>query len=70
MPLRVLMAGAPGSIWLTGELDAATFKTADWQQGGRARVMFEHDRGAGVTFAADVTLEPGQRTFSAVAPPG
>ena len=70
LPARLQLAGAPGAIWVIGELDAATVKTAEWQQGGRARLTFEHERGAGPPLDADVVLEPGQRSFSAAPPSG
>jgi hypothetical protein len=70
MPVRLHLAGAPGRIWATGELDAATFKAAEWQQGGVARLTFEHDRGASPPFETDVILAPGQRSFNAAPPPG
>jgi hypothetical protein len=68
VPLRIITAAAPGRIWLTGELDAATLKSTDWQNGGIARVAFEHDRGAAPPVSAEVSLTPGQKTFTVSAP--
>jgi VWFA-related protein len=68
VPLRVITAAAPGRIWLTGELDAATLKLAEWQNGGTARVAFEHERGAAPPVSAEISLAQGQKTFT-IAPP-
>lgn len=74
VPVRVQTAAGPGQIWMTGEIDAATLKGEEWQQGGRARLSFEHERGAAAAIEKEITLEPGQRTFSAhegaALPPG
>jgi VWFA-related protein len=70
VPLRVHSAGAPGYIWFTGELDAATLKTPEWQQGGRVRVTFQHDRGGAAPSQVELTLAPGQAAFTAAPPPG
>jgi len=70
VPIRVHTLGAPGHIWLTGEFDAATLKSEEWQQGGRARVLFQHDRGETPPLQVDLTLDPGQRTFQATVPAG
>jgi VWFA-related protein len=70
VPLRVHTMGAPGQIWLTGEFDPATLKLAEWQQGGRGRVFFQHDRGDTPAMQVDLTLEPGQRTFQVSPPAG
>lgn len=70
VPVRVHLAGAPGHIWVTGELDAATLKQTEWQQGARVRLTFEHDRGLSASFNAEVDLEPGQRSFNATPPAG
>jgi VWFA-related protein len=68
VPLRLHTAGAPNQIWLTGEIDAATLKSADWQKGAQGRVIFQHDRGASPPIQADLSLAPGQSVFS-VTPP-
>ena len=70
VPVRVHTVGAPGHIWLTGEFDAATLKSEEWQQGGRGRVFFQHERGATAPLQVDVTLTPGQRTFQMTPPAG
>ena len=69
VPLRLHTTGAPNRLWLVGELDAATLKSAEWQQGGRGRVIFQHDRGASAPVQTDIALTPGQSTFSVVPPP-
>ncbi len=68
VPLRVIAAAAPGGIWVTGELDAATLKSTEWQKGGVARVLFQHDRGNAPPVSADVSLAQGQKTFTLGAP--
>jgi len=55
---------------VTGELDASTLKAPEWQEGGTARVRFEHEKGASAPTEADVTLEPGQRSFNVSPPEG
>ena len=70
VPLRVHTMGAPGQIWLTGEFDAATLKSEEWQQGGRARVFFQHERGDTPAMQVELTLDPGQRTFQVSPPAG
>jgi VWFA-related protein len=70
VPVRVHALAAPGHIWLTGEFDAATIKSAGWQQGGRGRVFFQHDRGQAPPWQVDVSLTPGQRTFQVSPPAG
>ncbi len=65
VPIRVQTAGGRGQIWLTAEIDAATLKSAEWEQGGRARLVVEHERGAAGAIDKEITLAPGQRTFSA-----
>jgi VWFA-related protein len=69
VPIRLHTVGAPNRLWLVGELDAATLKSAEWRQGGRGRVVFQHDRGASAPLQTDVTLTPGQSTFSVMPPP-
>jgi VWFA-related protein len=69
VPLRLHTTGAPNRVWLVGELDAATLKSAEWQQGGSGRVIFQHDRGASPPLQTDITLAPGQSTFSIMPPP-
>lgn len=64
VPVRVSAAAAAGQIWLTTELDVATLKLPEWQQGGEAKVSMEHERGATAPYAVNVTLEPGQRSFN------
>lgn len=68
MPLRAEAVGGPGYIWFTMELDAATAKQTQWQAGGKGRMIVEHERGDLSPIAADVTLDPGQRTLSLVRP--
>lgn len=70
VPLRVQAAASPRQIWVTSELDAATLKSGDWQDGGQARVVFEHDRGAAAPAETTVTIEPGQRAINVTPPPG
>jgi VWFA-related protein len=70
VPLRVHTLGAPGQIWLTGEFDPTILKSEEWQQGGRGRVLFQHDRGETPSMEVDLTLAPGQRTFQVSPPPG
>jgi VWFA-related protein len=61
LPLRVQTAANASHMWITAELDAATVKSAEWQQGGRLRVVIEHERGAAPPIEREMTLEPGQR---------
>ncbi|MFN2447072.1 MAG: VWA domain-containing protein [Vicinamibacterales bacterium] len=70
VPLRATATGGPGYIWFTGEVDAATLKKPEWQEGGQAHITIEHERGDVNPLVADVTLEPGQRMFSLVRPEG
>lgn len=70
VPVRVQAISAPDQIWLTGEFDPSTLKADEWQQGGRARVLFQHDRGDTAPLQVDVALERNQRTFQAHVPPG
>ena len=69
-PLRVQAAAAPTRIWITGELDPAVAKAAQWEHGARVRAIFEHDKGARPPSHAEITLDPGQRTFLVTAPAG
>ena len=66
VPLRLRAAAAPGQIWITAELEATTLKQPEWQQGGRLRLMLEHERGAAPPLERTLTLQPGQRTISLV----
>ena len=68
VPVRVHATAGAGMIWLTAELDPATQKLPEWTDGGRARVSFEHERGSAPPVDVDVTLKPGQRTFSLTQP--
>lgn len=70
LPFRVQASAGLGQIWITTELDAATLKSTEWQQGGRARFIFEHDRGAAAPVEADVAIAAGQRAFNVTPPPG
>jgi VWFA-related protein len=70
VPVRLQTAGAPGQIWFIGELDSSLLKASEWQQGGRARISFQHDRGGAPPSQVELTLAPGQGTFSTTAPPG
>jgi VWFA-related protein len=63
LPLRVQTAASTGQLWVTAELDAATLKSPEWQQGGRLRMVIEHERGASPPIERDVTLDAGQRTL-------
>jgi VWFA-related protein len=69
VPLRLQSAAAPTHIWLAGELDPATFRNPDWQQGGRLRATFEHEKGASARFVVEQSLPAGRRTFLVTAPP-
>jgi hypothetical protein len=63
-------------LWVTAELDPATVKGTEWQQGGRLRMVIEHERGATPPIERDVTIDAGQRTLrlaeggSPALPPG
>lgn len=70
VPVRVQATAAPSEIWVTAELDPATVKSIEWQQGGRARLVFEHERGAAAPAEVDVSIAPGQRAFNASPPAG
>jgi VWFA-related protein len=70
VPIRVQAAAAPSRIWLTSELDASILKLPEWQQGGRAQVFFDHDRGGAPPVQVEVVLAPGQRTFNVSPPDG
>jgi hypothetical protein len=63
MPLRVQTAATTNQLWVTAELDPATAKSAEWQQGGRLRMTIEHERGAAPPIERETTLEAGQRTL-------
>ncbi|MGQ0732524.1 MAG: VWA domain-containing protein [Acidobacteriota bacterium] len=64
VPMRVHAAAGRARIWITAELDGTTLKAAEWQQGGTARVRFEHERGASLPIETEVALDAGQRTLS------
>jgi VWFA-related protein len=68
LPLRIETAAAPSQIWITGELDAATAKSKEWQNGGRVRVLFEHEKGAAPRTQSEIEVAAGQRTFQVTAP--
>ena len=70
VPLRVQAAAAPSQIWITGELDPALGKDPAWTKGGRVRIQFEHETGAGRASVADGELAPGARTFIMTPPSG
>jgi VWFA-related protein len=70
VPLRVHSSASPHQIWLTGEFDAATVKLPEWQQGGVAHIVFEHERGASAAMEIDVPVAPGQRMFQVTPPTG
>lgn len=61
--VRVNATAGAGQIWITSELDAATLKAPEWQQGGTARVSIEHETGAAAPVLKEVSLKAGQRTF-------
>lgn len=64
LPVRVQATAGLSQIWVTTELDVATLKLPEWEKGGRARIVLEHDRGAAPPFEQQITIEPGQRSFS------
>lgn len=64
VPIRVQTAASVNHMWITAELDAATLKNAEWQQGGRLRLSIEHERGAAPPIERELALEAGQRTAS------
>jgi VWFA-related protein len=68
VPLRLQTSGAPGRVWVTGEIDAAMLKTAEWQQGGRARITLQHERGAAAPVQREQVLAPGQSAFTITSP--
>jgi VWFA-related protein len=70
LPVRVAAAAGARTIWVTTELDASTLKAPEWQEGGQARVRFEHERGGTPPFEAEATIEPGQRAFNVTPPAG
>lgn len=70
LPVRVQAAASTQQIWVTTELDSSTLKAPEWQQGGTARLRFEHEQGASPPTETDVTIEPGQRFFNASPPAG
>ena len=45
--VRLQAAASTAQIWITTELDAATAKSAEWQEGGRLHATLEHERGDG-----------------------
>ena len=59
LPVRVQATAGVTQIWVTTELDPTTLKLPEWQKGGRARIVIEHERGAAPPFEQHVTLEPG-----------
>lgn len=69
LPVRVQATASLSQIWVTTELDGATLKLPEWQKGGRARLVLEHERGAAPPIEQQVTLEAGQRAFT-VTPQG
>ena len=70
LPMRVQAAASAQQIWVTTELDPSTLKATEWQQGGSARLRFEHEQGTSAPVEADATIEPGQRSFSVSPPAG
>ena len=66
VPLRLHAGSGPTSMSITSELDAATVKSAEWQQGGRGRVVIEHERGAAPPIERELRFEPGQRSVTLV----
>jgi VWFA-related protein len=63
VPLRVQTAATTGHLWVTAELDAATVKSAEWQQGGKLRMVIEHERGQSPPIERELALDAGQRTL-------
>lgn len=63
VPLRVQTGASAARLWVTAELDAATAKSAEWQQGGRLRMVIEHERGASPPIEREVSIDAGQRTL-------
>ncbi len=55
LPVRVQAAAAPSRIWVTTELDPTTLKLPEWQKGGRARVLIEHESGAAPPIEQQIT---------------
>lgn len=70
LPVRVQAAASPSGIWVTTELDPTTLKSPEWQKGGRARMLIEHESGAAPPIDQQITLEAGQRSFNFTLPPG
>jgi VWFA-related protein len=70
LPVRIQVAAAPSRIWMTAELDPTTLKLPEWQKGGRARVVMEHESGAAPPIEQHITLDAGQRAFEVTPPPG
>ncbi len=70
LPVRIQAAAAPSRIWVTAELDPTTLKLPEWQKGGRARVLMEHESGAAPPIEQHITVDAGQRAFDVTPPPG
>jgi hypothetical protein len=66
--VRVQAAAGAGRIWMTAELDPATLKLPEWAQGGRARVLVEHERGSAAPMEVEVAIAAGQRTLTVLQP--
>jgi hypothetical protein len=66
VPLRLQTGSGPAYMSITSELDAATLKSVEWQQGGRGRVIIEHERGASPPIERELRFEPGQRSVTIV----
>ncbi len=65
-PVRVQSSATTGHMWVTTELDAATVKNPEWQQGGRGRVVIERDKGGGAPIEREIKIEPGRRSVQIV----
>jgi VWFA-related protein len=58
--------GAPGRVWVVGELDYTVARQTDWASGGEAEITVS--AGAKSIGTTKVTLPPGARTLSANIP--
>jgi hypothetical protein len=62
--VRLQAAASAARIWITTELDAATAKSAEWQEGGLLRATIEHERKDAAPIVSEMKVEPGQRSIS------
>jgi VWFA-related protein len=73
MPVRMQVAGAPGTIRAVIELDPATLKQQEWLSGGTLKVTYEPERAfgssqGGPSQTVTLPIEPGQRSISVDGP--